>query len=101
MRASDNVIFFDLYQTLIDIDIDEEHKKRNETKGWEAFAESLQKYGRNVTPAELFKLYETRVREFYFAGRDEKVHHHNLLAIISQVLSEDLGLHLSEAEVTR
>ncbi|OHA13407.1 MAG: hypothetical protein A3J10_02090 [Candidatus Sungbacteria bacterium RIFCSPLOWO2_02_FULL_54_10] len=38
------VIFFDIYQTLIDIDIDEAHKKANEAKGWEVFVKSLEQY---------------------------------------------------------
>lgn len=102
MQTKDNhIIFFDIYQTLIDIDIDEEHKKRNEAKGWEFFAAYLERYGVSITPARLLTLTD-RYRTDFYAGKDRKVYHHNLCKLITQVLREDAGgfeINISEDEV--
>ena len=45
------VILFDVYQTLIDIDIDDENKKRNQASAWEYLAKSLEEYGVKISPA--------------------------------------------------
>jgi len=38
------VILFDVYQTLIDIDIDDENKKKNQASAWKNLAKSLEQY---------------------------------------------------------
>lgn len=93
------MIFFDIYQTLIDIDIDAEHKKRNETKGWEVFVKSLERYGLRINPTEFRALNDKRRADFY-AGKDKKVYHHNLCKLVMVALREDLGIDISEAEVS-
>lgn len=95
---TDRVIFFDIYQTLIDIDIDEEHKKRNQAKGWEVFVKSLERYGVHVTAAEFLALSDKHRADFY-VGKDKKVYHHNLCKLVTQVLREDLGIDIPEEEV--
>lgn len=97
-RKTDKVIFFDVYQTLIDIDIDEEHKKRNEANGWEIFVKSLERYGVRITPVEFLALNDKRRADFY-AGKDKKIYHHNLCKLVMGVLCEDLGINISEEEV--
>lgn len=96
--VNNRVVFFDIYQTLIDIDIDEEHKKENEAKGREVFAMSLERYGAHITPAGFFALIDER-KEYFYAGKDKKVYHHNLCKIVMSVLQEYLGINISEIEV--
>lgn len=91
-------ILFDIYQTLIDIDIDEEHKKENEAKGWEVLARSLERYRTYITSAGFSTLIDKR-KEHFYAGKDKKVHHHNLCKLVMSVLQEDLGINISEMEV--
>lgn len=93
------MIFFDIYQTLIDIDIDAEHKKRNEAKGWGVFVQSLERYGAHITSAEFLALHDNRRTNFY-AGKDKKIYHHNLCKLVVQVLREDLKIDISEKEVS-
>src|SRR3989338_3603554 len=95
---ADRIIFFDIYQTLIDIDIDEAHKKANEAKGWEAFVKSLEQYDVHITPAKFLALSDRRKEDFY-AGKDKKVHHHNLFKLTTQTLREDLKIGIADADV--
>ena len=92
------MIFFDIYQTLIDIDIDAGHKNENEAKGWEVFAKSLEKYDVHITPAE-FLAFTIRRRADFYAGKDKKVYHHNFCKLVMSVLREDLGVAILEMEV--
>jgi putative hydrolase of the HAD superfamily len=96
MRKIKHVVFFDLYQTLVDIDINEENKAKNEASGWEALARFLKKYGKDVAPAELLNIYEKRKEDFYSSDQDK---HHDFLGIISSVLESSYGLRLSEDEM--
>ena len=96
---TDNVIFFDIYQTLIDIDINEEHKKTNEAKGWEVFVRSLERYGVYTTPAE-FLAFVDKYRADFYAGKDKKIYHHNLCKLVMQVFQEDLRIDVSEEDVS-
>lgn len=96
---TDKAIFFDIYQTLIDIDIDEERKKRNEVKGWEVFVCSLERYGVYTTSDEFLALIDEHRADFY-AGKDKKIYHHNLCKLITRVLQEDLGVDILEAKVS-
>ncbi len=98
-RNTDKVIFFDVYQTLIDIDIDEERKKRNEAKGWEVFTKSLERYRAYISPVKFLAFNDKRRADFY-AGKDKKVYHHNLCKLVMGTLQEDLGVDISEAEVS-
>lgn len=92
------VILFDIYQTLIDIDINEENKKRNEVKAWEVFSKSLERYDIRVAPNELIELTRKRTADFY-EGKDKKTHHHNLCNCIAQVLKEDLRAELPQEAI--
>lgn len=95
---TDRVIFFDIYQTLVDIDIDEERKKRNEAAGWEVFVRSLERYGVHIAPVEFLMLIDKHKTDFY-AGKDKKLYHHNLCKLVMAVLQEDLGTDISEVKV--
>lgn len=94
------VIFFDCYQTLVDIDINEEHKHKenNQIRGWEYVAKSLEEYGIRVGGAEFIELNKKR-RENFYAGKDRKVYHHNAGDILAHVLKDDLGVELPEERV--
>ena len=70
------VILFDIYQTLIDVDINKENQKINETRAWENFAKSLKQYGIHIAPVELIKLISTQRANFY-RGKDKKIYHYN------------------------
>lgn len=99
MQTKDNTaVFFDLYQTLIDVDIDKERKQTNEVKGWEAFTKSLEQYGAHITPADFLALIDKHKIDFY-AWKDRKTYHHNLYTLVLQVFQEDLRIHISKEEV--
>ena len=92
------VIFFDVYQTLIDIDINDENKKINQAKAWENFAKSLEKFGITIATAELMNLNDNQRANFY-VGKDKKVNHHNFCKIMKSVLKEDLGVDVPQEEI--
>jgi len=66
------VVLFDVYQTLIDIDINDENKKRNQANAWENLAKSLGGYGIKVESAALIELNKKEQENFYI-GKDKKI----------------------------
>jgi HAD superfamily hydrolase (TIGR01549 family) len=92
------VIFFDIYQTLIDIDINEENKKRNQVNAWENLAKSLVGYGVKINSAELIELNKKQQEEFY-TGKDKKIQHHNFCKILGSILKDNFGVELPEEKV--
>lgn len=60
MKTETKKVFFDAYQTLIDIDINEENKKRNQTSAWGYFVKSLEEYGMKTSSRELMELNKKR-----------------------------------------
>ncbi len=95
---SPKVILFDVYQTLIDIDINKDNIKRNEANAWENLAKSLERYGIQVSPAKLIELNEKQQESFY-TGKDKKLQHHNFCKILAQALKDDLGVALPEEKI--
>lgn len=93
--TSKKVILFDVYQTLIDIDINDENKKRNQASAWENLTKSLEQYDIRISPTELIELNEKQ-QEIFYAEKDKKIQHHNFCKILAQVLKDDLGVELSE-----
>ena len=91
------VVFFDLYQTLIDVELSV-NNPNHEIRGWDVLAKSLHKYGKEISGLEIQKMYAQRRNDFY-SGNDKKISHHNLLAITTQVLEKDIGLKLTTDEV--
>lgn len=48
---NDKIIFFDCYQTLLDVRLDKENQKVDELRGWEEFVNLLAKsYGIKISP---------------------------------------------------
>lgn len=92
------VILFDVYQTLIDIDISDESKKRNQALAWENLTKSLEQYGVQISPAELRELNEKQQESFY-VGKDKKIQHHNFCKILGKVLKDNFGVELPEEKV--
>lgn len=98
MSTDRKTIFFDVYQTLIDIDINPEHKKINREKAWETLAQSLKKYGVDVGSSELQRLSEQRKAEFY-DGKDAQIHHHDFNWVIAGILKDTFNATLSPEEL--
>ncbi len=92
------VILFDIYQTLIDIDINDENKKRNQVRAWENLAKSLENYGIKIPPTELIELDGKHKANFY-TGKDKKIYHHNFCKTMAQTLKDDLGVELPKEKV--
>ncbi|OHA12826.1 MAG: hypothetical protein A3G49_03950 [Candidatus Sungbacteria bacterium RIFCSPLOWO2_12_FULL_41_11] len=92
------VILFDVYQTLIDIDINDENKKRNQANAWENLVKSLGGYGVKVESAELIELNKKQQENFYI-GKDKKIQHHNFCKILGKILRESFGVELPEEKV--
>jgi len=101
MRATNTktkkVIFFDVYQTLVDIDINEKNQKENRAKAWNNLAKSLGRYGIDISQTELIKLIDRKRANFY-TGKDKKIYHHNFCDIMAQLLKEDLRTNLPQEE---
>ncbi len=94
------VVFFDCYQTLLDVRLDKEDQKLDEQKGWEKFVSLLnQNHGINIGASDFVSFLDQRKADFY-AGKDKIIHHHNLLALISEVLEKDLKSKLSEENIS-
>ncbi len=90
MDQKQKVIFFDCYQTLIDVSLDKESQKFNEQKGWEVFVDLLSKnYGINTSVSDLVSFIDQRKVGFY-TGKDKAIYHHDFRAIITDVLEKDL-----------
>lgn len=92
------VILFDVYQTLIDIDINEENKKSNQRNAWEHLAESLIEYGVKIKSAELIELNKKQQESFYI-GKDKKTQHHNFCKILGKILYDNFNIELPEKKV--
>ena len=92
------VILFDVYQTLIDIDINDENKKRNQANAWENLVKSLAEYGVKIQSAELIELNKKQQGEFYI-GKDKKIQHHNFCKILGKILRESFGIELPEEKI--
>lgn len=102
MEKHSKVIFFDLYQTLLDVKIrstDPIIKLQEELVGWEAFATAIKKYSIDTSAADFLKLYEKRRDDFYSANRDKKFHHHNMQTLIAEVLKNDFHTQCSSEEL--
>ena len=91
------VIFLDLYQTLLDVELSV-NNPNHEIEGWDALAKTLLKYGKEISGLELQKLY-TKRRDDFYSDKNKEIYHHNLLKITSDVLQKDLEIKLSKKEV--
>lgn len=92
------VILFDVYQTLIDIDINDENKKRNQANAWEHLAKSLGEYGVKIESVELIELNKKQQENFYL-GKDKKIQHHNFCKILGNILKDSFGVEFPEEKV--
>lgn len=102
MDKHSKIIFFDLYQTLLDVKIsstDPAIKLKEELVGWEAFVAALKKYGIDIPAANFLKLYEKRRDDFYFENRDRKIHHHNMQRLIAEVFENYFHIRCSSEEL--
>jgi len=96
-KNSNKVFFFDLYQTLLDVELSV-NNPNHEVEGWDVFAKSLLKYDKKINGSEFQKLY-TKRRDNFYSNKNKEIYHHNLFEITSNVLQEDLGIKLSKEEV--
>lgn len=86
----DKAVFFDCYQTLIDVNFEARTQKANEQKGWEVFAGLLsEKYGVGSSPSELVALINRRKADYYI-GKDETTFHYDFKKVVTDVLEKDL-----------
>lgn len=98
--TNQKVIFFDCYQTLVDTNLDKESQKVNEQKGWEVFVNLLSKnYGISISASDLVSFIDKRKADFY-TGKDKAIHHHDLRAIVTDVLEKDLKYPLPSKTVS-
>lgn len=98
VEQNKKVIFFDLYQTLLDVELSVNNPNK-EIQGWEVFANSLKKYGKELTGLKIQNLYVQRRENFY--SEKKELLHHNMLAILTQVLDKDLELNLTKEDITK
>lgn len=97
-KYSNKVIFFDLYQTLLDVELSV-NNPNHEIEGWDGLAKILIKYGKKISGLEFYKLY-TKRRDDFYANKSKEIYHHNLFEITSDVLKKDLSINLSNEEIT-
>lgn len=94
------IVFFDCYQTLLDIQLGKENQKTNKQQGWEQFVSLLAKnHGIEIGSGDFVNLLEKRKADFY-SDKDETTRHHNLLTLISEVLEKDLKSNLPEEKIS-
>jgi HAD superfamily hydrolase (TIGR01549 family) len=97
---NDKVIFFDCYQTLLDIRLDKENQKVDEQHGWKEFVNLLAKnHAIKIGASDFVNLLEKRKADFY-SDKDKTIRHHNLRVLISEVLEKDLKNKLSEDDIS-
>lgn len=100
MDQKQKVIFFDCYQTLIDVDLNSDTQKINGQKGWEVFVGLLSKnHGINISASNLVSFIDQRRANFY-TEKDKTIHHHDLRGIIAEVLEKDLKQPLSSEAIS-
>ncbi|MEI6650391.1 MAG: HAD family hydrolase [Candidatus Moraniibacteriota bacterium] len=93
-------IFFDCYQTLLDTDIDRERQKVDQLNGWEIFVGLLnERHDIRISPELFIELLERRKAEYY-QYNDKRVHHHDLLKLVTDVLRKDLQSDLANDAVS-
>ncbi len=98
-KRSVKVIFFDLYQTILDVELSV-NNPNHEIEGGDAFANAILKYGKEIGGLEFQRLYNTKRDDFY-SRKSREIHHPNLFEITSDILREDLGLKLSKEEIAQ
>ena len=93
------MIFFDCYQTLLDVQLD--RAKTDEQRGWEEFVNLIAKnHGVKIGASEFIALLEKRKVDFY-SDKDKTTQHHNLCTLVSDVFEKDLQTPLEKDEVSR
>ena len=97
MKTSPSVIFFDVYQTLLDVKIPPE--KSDRMAGWGAFVKALEKYEIAVTADDFYQRYEKR-KNSYLAGRKEHAHH-NMQTLVTDILEKEFDYRQPPEEVSR
>ncbi|MDP3795135.1 MAG: HAD family hydrolase [bacterium] len=98
---NDKVIFFDCYQTLLDVRLDKENQKVDERRGWEEFVNLLAKnHGVKIGATDFVVLLEKR-KAYFYSDKDKTTQHHNLCLLVSEVLEKDLQTPLPKDEVSR
>ena len=96
---TDKVIFFDCYQTLLDVNLDKENQKFDRKRGWEKFVSLLnQNYGIIVSASDFVRFLDQRKADFY-TEKDKAIFHHNLLLLVSEVIEKDLKSKISSEEI--
>ena len=95
-KYSNKVIFFDLYQTLLDVELSVSNPN-HEIEGWNVFTKTLLKYGKEISGLEFQNLYTKRRSDFY-SNKSKEIYHHNLFEITSDILGKDLKIKLSKEE---
>lgn len=97
LPKNEKVVFFDLYQTLLDVQLSV-NNPNHEIEGWDVFSKTLLRYDKEISGLEFQKLYLKRRDDFY-SSRSKEIYHHNLFEITSGVLADDLGLKLQKEEI--
>ena len=97
MKTSPSIIFFDVYQTLLDVKAPLE--KSDLMAGWEAFVKALEKYEITVSADDFYQGYEKQ-KDLYLAGRDEHAHH-NMQTLVTDILEKEFDCQQPPEEVSR
>ena len=99
-KLNDKVIFFDCYQTLLDVQLDKEKEKSDQQRGWEEFVNLLDtKHAIKIGANDFVALLEKRKADFY-SDKDKALYHHNLCTLILEVLEKDLKTEISKELVS-
>lgn len=93
MKNHPKVIFFDVYQTLLDVKI-----KTEKSSGWGAFVKELEEYGLTVSADDFSDIFEKYRDNFYSTNRG-KHRHHNMRVLIAEILEKDFSIKLSSEEL--
>ena len=87
-------IFFDIYQTLLDVDIEQ----KNIYSAWSVFEDYLIKKNVDRNAASMFKSYFDEAEIQFYKKHDKLIHHHDWIDNVYSVMKNHYNLSISSAE---
>lgn len=85
------LILFDMYQTLVDVDISSRIPKERTQAAWDAFVAGLRSVGIQASRDQLLDGIAKRRASFYSAARTQQTHHHDLAQLVASTVAEEFG----------
>ena len=100
MNFSNKILFFDVYQTLIDVDFNfsNEEKVQKEILGWKKFSDYLKHFQIDIDSVQFAERLAANKFIFY-QKKDKQIYHHDLYALVDKTLKEHFGTDASKEQI--